>query len=573
MSVSLTVNETTRAVAVTVSNERGPVGATGETGPAGPTGAQGPTGATGATGATGPAGSDATVTAAATLTALESMTAAQEASARDALQVSDDLSALVDTNSIALGEIGQMDWRYSSGEFTVEAANTVSRIPRYEYDATKGWLDYLNPGGDAVSLGISSYVVVAPSTGTMTFSLSAKCAPGQASTVLDMCIADDDTNTSDVSHLTTNLAVTSTIADYSITRSVTAGVRYMVYLRTSNRKLIIGNIKVTVGSGSGIFAGDYKRVTFANGDFYNGSVVQRNTRGLLATVNARVGFWTTATTMTVETYSNVVLNSGTSSTTQCPVMVNGYLQESITHSVSNQLLLTNITLPAGRKFVEILSSLRSLNGSGNVISAAPRAVFVAQSDDLRRSRRNGPRRIAVYGDSITAGGNSVLTKPELGAWNIIANVTNAEIQNDSWGNATLQDLTQATLVARLRKFRPDTIWLAIGTNDYGLADQTAANFQTDYAALLDLIHANVPQSFIHCQTPLTRTTETANGLGSTLAEYRTAISTVVSTRTAYSSVVAGPSLLAIGDMDDGLHPSVAGHGKYATAIMSTLGFH
>ena len=87
MSVSLTVNETTRAVSVTVSNERGPAGATGETGPAGPTGA------TGATGATGPAGSDATVTAANTLTALEAMTVTQDQDAREALGYSRPASA------------------------------------------------------------------------------------------------------------------------------------------------------------------------------------------------------------------------------------------------------------------------------------------------------------------------------------------------------------------------------------------------------------------------------------------------------------------------------------------------
>ncbi len=76
MSVSVTVDETTRAVAVTVSKARGPIGATGATGPQGPTGA---------TGATGPAGSDATVTAASTLTALEAMTVAQDQDAREAL--------------------------------------------------------------------------------------------------------------------------------------------------------------------------------------------------------------------------------------------------------------------------------------------------------------------------------------------------------------------------------------------------------------------------------------------------------------------------------------------------------
>jgi len=86
MSVSVTVNETTRAVGVTVSNERGPIGATGATGA---TGAQGPTGATGATGATGPAGSDATVTEANVQSAL----AADPEGARDAADAEENRSA------------------------------------------------------------------------------------------------------------------------------------------------------------------------------------------------------------------------------------------------------------------------------------------------------------------------------------------------------------------------------------------------------------------------------------------------------------------------------------------------
>lgn len=88
MSVSVTVDTTTRAVAVTVSNERGATGATGATGSTGATGANGAAGATGATGPTGPAGSDATVTAANVQVAL----AVDPAGARDAADIQEPVS-------------------------------------------------------------------------------------------------------------------------------------------------------------------------------------------------------------------------------------------------------------------------------------------------------------------------------------------------------------------------------------------------------------------------------------------------------------------------------------------------
>jgi len=86
MSVSVTVNETTREVTATVSNERGPIGATGPQGETGATGAQGPTGATGATGPTGPDGSDANVTAENVALVINDALAADPEGARDAAE-------------------------------------------------------------------------------------------------------------------------------------------------------------------------------------------------------------------------------------------------------------------------------------------------------------------------------------------------------------------------------------------------------------------------------------------------------------------------------------------------------
>lgn len=131
--------------------------------------------------------------------------------------------------------------------------------------------------------------------------------------------------------------------------------------------------------------------------------------------------------------------------------------------------------------------------------------------------------------------------------------------------------SRAAFVAKVAAASPSKIWLAIGTNDYGLNKWSAASFGTAYAALLDDLHTALPSATIYCQTPIVRSTETANGSGSTLGNYRTQISTAQSTRTGYAVLVNGATILTTGDLDDGVHPTTAGHATYYAAVKTALG--
>jgi phospholipase/lecithinase/hemolysin len=70
---------------------------------------------------------------------------------------------------------------------------------------------------------------------------------------------------------------------------------------------------------------------------------------------------------------------------------------------------------------------------------------------------------------------------------------------------------------------------------------------------------------------LLRTTETANGSGSTLGNYRTQIATAVSTRTGFATLVDGTAIMTTASLVDGVHPTTAGHLLYANYVKSILG--
>ena len=114
------------------------------------------------------------------------------------------------------------------------------------------------------------------------------------------------------------------------------------------------------------------------------------------------------------------------------------------------------------------------------------------------------------------------------------------------------------------------VWLAIGTNDYGLETQSAADFGTAYSDLLDKLHADLPAVTIYCQTPIVRTSEVANSFEDTLGAYRTATGTAVGARD-YCVLVDGSAFVTTALLDDGVHLTTAGHANVAVDVAAVLG--
>lgn len=233
---------------------------------------------------------------------------------------------------------------------------------------------------------------------------------------------------------------------------------------------------------------------------------------------------------------------------------------------------TKVALGAGAgKTVEIVNGIQSKPTTTRIGSFVKGVTFSALAG--KASPTLTPR-LLIYGDSIAAGGNA--DNPSLEGWvQLVRGVYPNSVLVEAWGYRSLfEDCATAGARTTFANFiasqNPTTIWLAIGTNDYGNQKWSSSDFGTAYADLLDKLNAALPSAVIYAQTPIDRTTETEVHAGwGALGDYRAAIATAVSTRTAYCTLVAGEDWSIT--LDDGIHPTTAGQAAYAAAVKTVLG--
>lgn len=286
---------------------------------------------------------------------------------------------------------------------------------------------------------------------------------------------------------------------------------------------------------------------------------------------SRAKYQTTAQYVSVTGRSTI--SSTFNSFDQIGVYVNGSYHSSIDPSADGSFTGL-VSLAAGSKTIEFVAGLQSSPSQTSVIGSW--FVSAKGSAAMTAVTESPSNRLVIYGDSIAVGGNS--TVPVRDGWPVLlrtergADSTVVEAYGYRSLNLDAADGTKrAAFVAKIQAMNPAVLWLAIGTNDYGLNKWSAASFGTAYAATLDDLHAAMPSLLIYCQTPLLRTSETANGSGSTLGDYRSQISSAVSTRTSYCTLVDGTAILTTGQLSDGVHPTTAGHAAYAAYVAGVLG--
>jgi lysophospholipase L1-like esterase len=290
----------------------------------------------------------------------------------------------------------------------------------------------------------------------------------------------------------------------------------------------------------------------------------------LSSTFSHADFQTTATLIELDGYTNIPSIYPTYA--EIAVFVDGVWNHRLRFS-ANGYKSGALTLPAGDKVVSFVNGLQSTPSSTRLGTWVTRVSANAAMTPIT----DGPvDRVLVYGESIAVGGNADITTKE--AWVILlrqAYAPKSVALEGSGYRALFSDChdstARAAFVAKMVAYAPARIWLAIGTNDYGLNQWSAASFGTAYAALLDDLHAALPSALIYAQTPLLRSSEAANPWGSTLGDYRAQISTAVSTRTGYCTLVDGTAIMTTGDLVDGIHPSTAGHALYAAYVQTVLG--
>jgi len=218
--------------------------------------------------------------------------------------------------------------------------------------------------------------------------------------------------------------------------------------------------------------------------------------------------------------------------------------------------------------VQIITGLQSTAGGATSKGSFIDSITYPDSASFTVQTPTVGDRILFYGDSILVGGNA--TNPEYQAYATLLRTTYGfRTAVEGWGYRALYDDAntsglRSAFVSRLAGYTPPVVWFQIGTNDYGLSKWSAASFGTAYAATLDDLHTALPSAQIVCQTPIIRGSE------GTLPDYRTQIASVCNARSPWATLVDGTTILTTSDLADGVHPSTAGHAKYALAINNLL---
>jgi lysophospholipase L1-like esterase len=286
---------------------------------------------------------------------------------------------------------------------------------------------------------------------------------------------------------------------------------------------------------------------------------------------ARFVFTTDAGSITVTGSSSIYASYPTYA--HLGLRVNGSDQSPLAFTTNgSQNFSVSLGSPGTTKTVELISGLESkptvvLGSFINSITYPGTSTFAVATPTAQTSR------VLFYGDSITAGGNA--TNSETTSFvPLLRNTYSHSVMLEAWGYRSLHEDTNTTplrtaLVNRIASSSPAIFWIPIGSNDYGLNKWSAANFGTAYSALLDDLHTALPSMRIVCQTPFARSSEAANSFGNTLGNYRTQVTTACSNRS-YAIIVDDSTLAGTSDMDDGVHPTTAGHTKIAVGINNVL---
>lgn len=295
-------------------------------------------------------------------------------------------------------------------------------------------------------------------------------------------------------------------------------------------------------------------------------------------------FSTTSTSMVVVGYSNLygIAGGAFNGYADIGVRVNNADYQALNFTTSGAQTFT-VSLPAGVKNVEVVSGLQSSNNSpGSVYGSWPKTITFQYDPSASKVIPSVTKRIVLYGDSIGVGSYS--TNPSLQGWIMILrsayNNAGGSFVDLAYGYRALHDdctdVSSCQSLANLLTgyFSGITnkyIYLQLSTNDYGLDLWSASSFQTNYARLLNDIHSNDSSIIIYAQTALNRATETANTHGSTMGDYRTAVTTECNARSSYCIVVDGTAILTTAQLQDGVHPTLAAQTVYADYVKALFG--
>lgn len=457
---------------------------------------------------------------------------------------------------------------------------------------SKGWSDYnsanictdfqyvvdeeytrINPSKNQVGTkGLFASLVVPEGYTNLTITISAKKATGVVSDSFWFGLTSINGLTTIAS---TTVVLTQDIVDYTFTATVLENTEYLLCIAinemqsTSQASPLIKSVTAYPTTPIDIYADKIIKIPITATSFSSSSkpLYDNTIRCFKADSDASIVINTNADFIILEMYSSIV--SAFPSYATISVFLNDVFIENAFCYINNKMTLATISLSPGNKKVELILGAQS-HPSGTVIGTYLKSIYAPASCNFSIMQNTSFNKLSFYGDSITVGANSLV--PSINGFaQIVKRKNEGNTSILAWGYRNLYDdhLIINTL-ARSLATGSLNIWLAIGTNDYGLSKQTPSSFGVLYSQLVDAIHSYNPIAKIWCQTPLVRSSESANGLGYTLSQYRTEISNLVSSRTSFCELVNGTEILITSNLIDGVHPSDLGHSIYAGYIIKKL---
>ena len=483
---------------------------------------------------------------------------------------------ITDANSLVVGDIGNPVW---SSHFP---SNSVSARQNAGYDgAAYSDLTELNHSTSAGTFATRAYLFVAPPGATsVRFTVPMKLPSGYSASTVRINIS----NTDNVELSGLDCVLTSSLVSYSTTVAVVAGSSYVVQavfnnialMSNSQRHALVGRVTLTATGATGVLAGAYKHLQVLPAMFHDNVNGAIGTDLTVTNGQAKLALETNADSLLVEVHNEGPIVSGVDNTA-ISVYVNGryYMSSSLTSASPVNQFLPAISLPTGSKRVDLVTSSQYGLNTGMFM----RSIFVPSETTLSVIPPPPARRVLVYGDSISAG-YYASTATVQGWVNLLRDRSGYAVTNHAYaGRALSSDFTTVNgfypIVRRWAGANPTDIWIAIGSNDYGIATQSAASFGQMYGQLLNTIQEVLPNARVWAQTPLVRVSESANVFGDTLGNYRTQIDNNVNdvgfrTRLNFVNLIDGAAILTTASLYDDVHPTTSGHAKIADYVYTVL---
>lgn len=450
-----------------------------------------------------------------------------------------------------------------------------------------GWIG--NVDGAAPSSQIDRHLFVAVSTNPITVTIEQAQLPNGVGSGTAVFTIYDTVSTTRVATKTVVLPAFGSGADVTLTYTTTpvSGRTYGVEILLNNTglgtstqcQILIGGVRVSQ-SGTGVFAGSFIRVA-AEVDTLRDSVRQsftQNTLGMMHNSLSRLAVKTDATLGAIEWWSS--LNNETDQQASIGVVVQKRPWTSFAPGGNyNLLLMSQVTLPVGKKTVEAVTAYEEnqFNNNGWIpLGTYLRAMYLATGSGQASAEVLADEPVeswVIIADSI---GGYNANVPALGSWTALLRQRNLRITVDGAGSYSLADLWQSDraiqqAVEQYRKVKPNGFWIQVGGNDCTHNTLSAQQSATLMGKLFDALHANFPNAEFVLQTSTTRTTieGNANNFGQSLtSNYRPSWLQIAQARAPWLRFVDGLTILTSGDMTggDGVHPPDAVHWKYAQFV-------